>query len=149
MAARAALGMAAALLLAGCAGLRRGGEDAAVVATWPIHVVTTPAGMILERWEEDPRSTAATAPFLVPLFMAGDTVLTGVSAVDAAFLPVYAGADVRPLGLYEFDGVLPRVDEEKGTKALGCVFIVPVTVAGLFAHGNGCARGLYGRPWWP
>jgi hypothetical protein len=132
----------AALLLPGCAAAKRGAEDAAVVATLPIHLVTTPAGFFADAWGKDPLSTAARAPVLLPLYVAGDVFFTGVSAVDLALTPLYAPFPVKSPGLFylrRFPPTLERgVGENAGTAAAGVlVLLAPLGALFLICTGHG------------
>jgi hypothetical protein len=135
-----------AVLAAGCAAARRGADDGLVVATTPIHVVTTPGAWFARGWEQDPLSTAASAPLFVPLCVAGDLFFTGISAADLALTPAYLPFKVRRPGLYEVKSFPPHLKEETLRDAgrfTGTTTVLLAPVAGFVAAGYG-----YG-PWCP
>jgi len=134
--------LAAALLAAGCAAAKRGGENAAVVATFPVHAVTTPSGLFMESYERDPGFALGTAPVLVPLYLVGDIFFTGVSAADAAMTPAYAPFPVRSLGIYDTREFPPRLERKAadatGTATVNCIVILSpfaAVVAIITGHG--------------
>ncbi len=131
----AALLASAALLLSGCAAAKRGAEDAVVVATFPIHLVTTPVGHLAEDWEKDPLSTAARLPVFLPLYALGDAFFTGVSAVDLALTPLYAPFPVRRLGIYRIRRFPPALEHgvaEDAGSALGIAVVVLAPIGACF-----------------
>jgi len=143
----AALLLLAAALSSGCAAMQRGADNGVVVATTPIHLLTTPGRRFAENWREDPVAATGSAPFLVPLWILEDAFFTGVSAADLAFTPAYIPWDVRRPRLYTTrrfpphlrDGVMEEAGETAGWTV---VFIAPF--AAIFLAGSG--KGTWNPP---
>jgi hypothetical protein len=134
----------AAGLLPGCAATRRGGENALVVATFPVHAVTTPFGYLRDDFQADPGHALGTLPFIFPLYLAGDIWFTGVAAVDAALTPFYTPFDVEPLGHYRVDTFPPRLKR----KSLDAAADFAAGVVGVGSPFVGCFLGATGRADW-
>ena len=101
--------VAALAAVGGCATCDRVGQDALVVATFPVHAVTTPATRTQAQIEDDGAS-----PWVGPVLFAGkfgeDVGVTLISALDVGISPVLGLVEVssddpkaiRPLGMYKF-----------------------------------------------
>jgi len=123
---------------ASCATIDRAGQDALVVATYPIHAVTTPASFTMSDVEENDASR-----WSIPLIFGGrlveDTGVTLISAVDLGVSPALGVAELasndtkrlRPLGMYKFDGLPPTYDERRARKVEGDVLDGAKAVAGV------------------
>ena len=105
------------LLLTGCAAVERGGENALVVASYPVHAVTTPVARMRDRYREDPRAAVVLSPIYVSFYILEDTLFTGVHAVDAALTPLYVPFEVKPLGLYDISSGAPRLRTDEIRKS--------------------------------
>ena len=119
--------LALALTLPGCAGLRRGGEDLAAVATTPIHAVTTPIAHFAADWEEDRARALGQGLLTIPLYCAADLFWSVVAAGDAALTPFYMAFDVEPFGHFEWKRNLPvlrrKTVRDTGTVAAGVLAV--------------------------
>lgn len=136
-------------IVSGCAAVERGGEDMLVVASYPLHAVTTPFARMQVRYAEDPRSAVVLSPLHVPLFVLEDTFFTGVHAVDAALTPLYAPFEVEPVGVYDLSSGVPRLRTEHVTGAEEDAILVFAHLAYVFAWIGPFVQG-YGEPRsWP
>jgi hypothetical protein len=122
--------------------MQRGADNGLIVATAPIHVVTTPARHFAEGWRRDPLSTAARAPVLVPLWIVGDLFFTSVSAVDLALTPVWIPSEPCRPRFYDLRRFPPRLrkdalDDAGEATAGTMVFAAPFVGFFLFLSGKG------------